>query len=261
MNQTKNTIPVVLSIAGSDSGGGAGIQADIKTFAALGVHCATAITSVTAQNPREVKQIYDLDAAAVETQIKAVLEYYPVAVVKTGMLSNGSIVSAAARILKPLKNISLIVDPVMISTSGAKLLQDDAVDAMVEELIPIATVITPNIFEAERLAGIKINNRKNLEKAFQKLKSLGPEYIIIKGGHHWDETKADDYLYDGKSITEIRGKRIINVDTHGSGCTFSAALAAYFALGLDITSAARKAKVFIEKILSKSVGQFEKQQL
>ncbi len=232
-----------LTIAGSDSGGGAGIEADLKTFSAFGVHGLVAVTSVTAQNTREVRAIYDVSPEVVAGQIEAVAEDIGVDAAKTGMLSNAGIIKAIAKTVSRYK-FPLVVDPVMIAKSGAPLLREDAVEALVKEIIPLATVVTPNRPEAEKLSGIKIESLEDARKAAKFIvEELGAEAAIVKGGHlGWRE--AVDVLYYRGSFREYR-KPFVDGCTHGTGCSFSAAIAANLAKGKPLEEAVRIAKEFI----------------
>ena len=231
-----------LTIAGSDSGGGAGIEADLKTFAAFGVHGMVAITSVTAQNTLSVEGIHDLPAEMVKKQIECVAEDIGVDAAKTGMLSNSSIIKAVSSTIQKY-DFPVVVDPVMIAKSGAYLLKEDAIDAFIEHIVPLATVITPNRHEAERLSGIKIRSREDARKAARKIEKLGAGAVIVKGGHIGRD--ATDLLYYRKKFYEFKGRRIKDGCTHGTGCSFSAAIAANLAKGYDIVKATEIAKKFI----------------
>jgi len=229
-----------LTIAGSDSGGGAGIQADLKTFASFGVHGMSAITSITAQNTVGVEAIFDLPPWLVKKQIECLAEDIGIDAAKTGMLSNKEIVRGVANTLKKY-DFPVVVDPVMIAKSGAYLLKEDAIDAFIKYILPIAFVITPNKHEAERLSGIKIKNREDAKKAAKEIKKLGAEAVIIKGGHM--QVATDLLYYKGKFI-EYKGKKIKGC-THGTGCSFSAAITANLAKGLELEKAIFIAKKFI----------------
>ena len=231
-----------LTIAGSDSGGGAGILADIKTFSAFGVHGMAAITSITAQNTLEVRAINDLPASMVRKQIEAVAEDIGIDAAKTGMLSNERIIKEVAKVVKNY-DFPLVVDPVMISKSGALLLRTNAIDSLIEYIIPIAKLITPNKMEAEKISGIKIKNMEDVIKACKKIEDLGAEYILIKGGH-LKERKAIDILYHNGKIKKY-AKPWQKGCTHGTGCSFSAAITANLAKGKKIQDAIKIAKEFI----------------
>ncbi|HBT20084.1 MAG TPA: bifunctional hydroxymethylpyrimidine kinase/phosphomethylpyrimidine kinase [Peptococcaceae bacterium] len=234
----------VLSIAGSDSGGGAGIQADLKTFAAFRVYGTTAITSVTAQNTVGVEGVYDLPPDFVALQIDAVMKDIGADAVKTGMLSNVEIVEAVCSKLKEYDVQNLVVDPVMVAKSGDTLLREDAINVIKEKLFPLAKVITPNLDEAKVLTGLKeINDEEGMKEAAKLLKEMGPQYVLVKGGHLTDD--AVDLLYDGTKFYRYPAERIITRNTHGTGCTYSAAIAACLALGLSVPEAVERSKKFI----------------
>lgn len=237
-------IPSALTIAGSDSGGGAGIEADLKTFAALGVHGMVAITSITAQNTYEVRAIYDLPPEIVVAQIEAVADDIGVDAAKTGMLSNSEIIKAVASTVKKY-GFPLIVDPVMVAKSGATLLRPEAIETLIKYIIPLATVVTPNRMEAEKLSGIKIETIEDAKKAAKRIaEELGAKAVIVKGGHILDVESIDILYYNG-IFKEFRVQRIENGCTHGTGCSFSAAIAAEIAKGKSIEEAVRVAKKFI----------------
>ncbi|MGH9339758.1 MAG: bifunctional hydroxymethylpyrimidine kinase/phosphomethylpyrimidine kinase [Acidobacteriota bacterium] len=245
-------IPRVLSIAGSDSGGGAGIQADLKTFAALGVHGMTAVTSVTAQDTRRVHMASDLPLDNIRLQIKAVIDDIGVDAVKTGMLSSAEIISLVARAMKRYRIDRLVVDPVMISTGGDALIQPDAVDALKIDLFPLAIVVTPNLPEAQFLTGRQVRSREQIEKAIQEIFEMGPRSVILKGGHLDDPSASTDYFFDGKTVKEFAGPRIDTANTHGSGCTFASAIAAYLAQGLELEEAVFQAKEYVSHAIQHS---------
>lgn len=250
----KNTCKA-LTIAGSDSGGGAGIQADIKTFQELQVFGMSALTAVTAQNTLGVHGVYPLPAEAVKQQIQAIAEDMGTDAVKTGMLFSSEIIQAVAEKVKQYGLKNLVVDPVMIAKGGASLLQDEAVSALKECLIPLATVITPNIPEAEVLAGMTIHTLDDKKQAAKKLLSLGVKYVVIKGGHSEnDNNEAIDLLYDGQQFTYFKSIRINTKNTHGTGCTFSAAIAAELAKGKSVKDAVQVAKDFIQAAIEEDLG-------
>jgi hydroxymethylpyrimidine/phosphomethylpyrimidine kinase len=237
-------IPVALTIAGSDSGGGAGIQADLKTFAALGVHGTCAITAITAQNTFSVTAVQEVDPDVVEKQIDAVVQDMGVDAAKTGMLSSSRIIEAVSRAVRRY-GFPLVVDPVMIAKSGAPLLREDAVEALIKGIIPLAKVVTPNIPEAERLSGIKITSLEDMRRAAKIIvEELGAEAAVVKGGHAEGEESVDVLYYSG-SFKELRTRRIKSKNTHGTGCSFSAAITAELAKGEGIEIAVKKAKEFI----------------
>jgi hydroxymethylpyrimidine kinase/phosphomethylpyrimidine kinase len=235
-----------LTIAGVDSGGGAGIAADIKTFAALGVHGTCVITAVTAQNTRGMLGCFELPVEFVEEQFRAVVCDIKIGCAKTGMLSSSDIVKTVARLIKKDK-LPVVVDPVMAAETGGTLLGDEAVRVLIEEVLPIAEVVTPNIFEAERLSGVKIRDLDDAGKAARKIHDLGARAVIVTGGH----LEGTDVLYDG-DFTYIRGE-LIKGGTHGSGCTHSAALTAELARGKTLIEAAQCARKFVENSIRASI--------
>ena len=237
--------PIALTIAGSDSSGGAGIQADLKTFSALGVYGASVVTALTAQNTTEVRALHDPPASFVRTQLDAVFSDLAVRSVKTGMLSRPEIVATVAVCLKRYKALPIVVDPVMVAKSGAILLVQEAIAELRTALIPLATVITPNIPEAAILIGTTSSDvERQPDKACVALKRLGPNAVILKGGHG-KGVLSEDLLYDGHSVTSLSASRIPTTRTHGSGCTFASAIAAHLAHGNLLLSAARLAKEYI----------------
>ena len=236
--------PSALTIAGSDPGGGAGIQADLKTFAALGVYGFSAITEVIAQNSSQVLRVAPVSPALVAAQIEAVaLERKPNAV-KIGALGTASIVKAVAASIVEHKLAAPVVDPVLISSSGTRLLSKAGERALVEHIIPRARVITPNIPEAQTLTGIDIKSEADLHEAARRFVRMGARAVVIKGGHLGADVDAIDLLYDGRSFIALKAERVA-VDAHGTGCAFSAAIAAYLARGRDLESAVRGAKQFV----------------
>lgn len=232
-----------LTIAGVDSGGGAGVAADIKTFAALGVHGTCVITSVTAQNTRGVLDSFDLPVEFIEEQFYALTGDIRIDCIKTGMLSSPAIVRTVAKLLKDQRQ-PLVIDPVMAAEAGGKLLRDDAVGILIDELLPLAEVITPNIFEAERLSGFKIRYKSDAEKAARRIHDLGAKAVIVTGGH----LTGTDILYADGKFTYIGGE-LVKGGTHGSGCTHSAALTAELAKGTSLIEAARHARKFVENAI------------
>ncbi|MBI3975846.1 MAG: bifunctional hydroxymethylpyrimidine kinase/phosphomethylpyrimidine kinase [Armatimonadetes bacterium] len=237
------TIRRALSIAGSDSGGGAGIQADLKTFSALGVFGMTAITALTAQNTTGVAGIVELSPQFVAEQIDMVVADIGVDAVKTGMLANAGIIDAVADRLRHHRLPNLVVDPVMIAKSGAPLLRPEAMDALKHLLLPLATVVTPNLHEAGAITGMEIRTVSEMEEAARRIAALGPRYVVVKGGHR--QADAVDVLYDGRVFTYLRQARIPTLHTHGTGCIFAAATAAQLAKGDKPPAAVRRAKAFI----------------
>ena len=233
-------VPVAITIAGSDSGGGAGIQADLKTFAALGVHGATAITSVTAQNTCSVTAVEDLKTEMIREQIKAVAEDLGIDAGKTGMLHTEEIIKTVSSEVSKY-NFPLVVDPVMIAKSGAPLLKPEAMNALESFLLPKATVVTPNRFEAEKLADMEIKDLEDAKIAARKISEMGPKAVVIKGGH-LDGEEAVDLLYHNGEFKTFSAPRLNTKTTHGTGCSFSAAIAAELAKKSDIEKAVEKAK-------------------
>lgn len=237
----------VLSIAGSDSGGGAGIQADIKTISALGCYAATAITAITVQNTIGVEAVHPVPASIIKGQIEAVLSDIGADAVKTGMLQSAEIVQAVSETLRKHKVRNLVIDPVMVSTSGHRLLEEDAIASLRTELIPLARVITPNIPEAEiLLEGERLETQEALPEATRKLADMYGVSVLLKAGH-LKEDKLIDYFYDAETseLLELPSKRIQTRNTHGTGCTMSSALAALLAKGQTLQEAAKGAKAFI----------------
>ena len=243
-------LPVALTIAGSDSGGGAGIQADLKTFAALGVHGTSAITAITAQNTIGVTDILELPVELVRKQIAAVVGDIGVQAAKTGMLSSAAIVGVVADAVREYGLRVLVVDPVMVAKGGAKLLRDDAIEALRDRLIPLAAVVTPNLPEAEVLLGRHIASLDERKQAARELVAMGASAAVVKGGHAEDAT---DVFFDGSRMVELSAERIDTVNTHGSGCVFSAAIAAWQARGADPLRAASEARTFITQAIANSL--------
>lgn len=237
------TIPRALTIAGSDSGGGAGIQADLKTFTVMGVFGMTAITAVTAQNTREVTGIVEIAPEMVARQIDTVVSDIGVDAAKTGMLSSAAIVEAVADRIRHHRLERLVVDPVMISKGGAALLRPEAVEALRRLILPLALVVTPNLPEAEALCGVPIGTPAEMDDAARRIAALGPRYVVVKGGHL--EGAAVDTVYDGERLEHLEAARIATRNTHGTGCVFSAAITAGLARGDDPHAAIRAAKTFI----------------
>ena len=244
-------IPVALTIAGSDSGGGAGIQADLKTFSALGVYGMSAVTSVTAQNTIGVQAIHNLPAEAVAAQIDSVLSDIGAQAVKTGMLANAEIIAAVADALRPYPEIPLVIDPVMIARSGDALLESEAVSTLIERLVPLATVVTPNLDEAKALTGIDASDVEGMKAVCRKLIGMGPRHVVVKGGHL--EGPAVDVLYDGTTFETFEAERIDTRCTHGTGCTFAAAIAAGLAKGAGVAEAVGGAKNYLTGALRHAV--------
>lgn len=243
---------VALTIAGSDSGGGAGIQADLRTFSFHEVHGTSALTCITAQNTQGVSRVDALPPEAVVAQIDAVISDIGIQALKTGMLLNQPIIAAVTDYLKGLANISCVIDPVMVSRTGAQLIDDDEIAAL-KHLIPLATILTPNRYEAEILSGQSIKTLEDMESAAQAIHQLGPKAVIIKGGGLDGKLRGTDIWYDGTTLTKLTTRYIDTVDTHGTGCTLSAAITANLALGHPPFTATTRAKDYVTQALSYSL--------
>jgi hydroxymethylpyrimidine kinase/phosphomethylpyrimidine kinase len=244
-----------LTIAGSDSGGGAGVQADLKTFAAHGVHGACALTAVTAQNTAEVRGVVALEPSFVRLQVETVLDDLDVRSTKTGMLANAGVVAEVAALAAEGRLPQLVVDPVLVTSSGHRLLEPDGVAAYLELLLPRATVVTPNLHEAAVLGGTSVDELADVGARIdvaEKIRAGGPLWVVVKGGHLTDS--ADDVVAgpDGPSVLE--GARVASGNDHGTGCTLSAATAANLALGLSVPDALRAAKAFVTRALAGAAG-------
>lgn len=237
------TIARALTIAGSDSGGGAGIQADLKTFAALGVYGTSAITAVTAQNTRGVFAVQEISPGVVAAQIDAVMDDIAPTAAKTGMLSSARIIEVVAERVRARRIANLVVDPVMVAKSGDSLLQAEAVAALKELLLPLALVVTPNLPEAETLVGARLTTDEEIRDAAVAIARLGPRYVVVKGGHRAGD--AVDLVYDGTGFQTLHATRIDTPHTHGTGCTFSAAIAAGLAQGVDVVASISRAKEYL----------------
>lgn len=238
-----------LTIAGSDSGGGAGVQADLKTFAALGVHGMTAITSITAQNTVTVTAVQDVTPSVVRDQIKAVAEDIGVDAAKTGMLHTSEIIKVVAEEVEK-HGFPVVVDPVMIAKSGAVLLEQDATKTLIERMLPLATVVAPNAMEAETISGVEVDNIENGRSAAERIAELGPKAVVVKGGHILQHKglAVDILLHEGE-FTLLEAERHATKDTHGTGCSFSAAIAAELAKGSSIPKAVEVAKEFVNRAI------------
>jgi len=247
--------PVALTIAGSDSGGGAGIQADLKTFAALGVYGTSAITAITAQNTLGVEAVENASPAIVAAQIRMVANDFEVAAAKTGMLASAAIITTVVESVRKFNIANLVVDTVMVSKSNHRLLAADAETTLKEALLPLAFIATPNLPEAEVLTGMQIHSVTTMYAAAEILYSLGAKHVLVKGGH-LDSAAATDIFFDGKKFTELAGERIETRATHGTGCTLSAAITAYLAKGYDALAACRAAKEYLSGALrnAKPIG-------
>ncbi len=237
----------VLTIAGSDSSGGAGIQADLKTITALNAYGMSAITALTAQNTQGVFEVVACDHAFISLQIDVVLSDIGADVIKTGMLFDRSIIDAVSDMLSLYPKIPRIIDPVMVATSGSVLLKDDAIESFIEKMIPNATLITPNIPEAELLSNMKIHSKDDMVKAGEKILELGTKAVLVKGGHAGGETVTDVYLPANNQPHFFTRKRIKSENTHGTGCTLASAIAAYLSQGQSLENAIEKATLFVAK--------------
>jgi phosphomethylpyrimidine kinase len=241
----------VLTIAGSDSCGGAGIQADLKTFCALGTYGMSVITAVTAQNTMGVMDVREMDSSIVKGQIDCIFNDIKVDAVKIGMVSSIEIIDTIGSCLKGRDLLNLVVDPVMVSKSGCHLLKMESRDRLIEVLFPMALIVTPNLFEAEVITGDKIQNLVQMEKAAKKIYALGAKNVVVKGGHLTGD--AIDVLYDGKNFEYIKGRRIDTKNTHGTGCTFSSAIAAHLAKGYGIHESVKLSKNYINGAIEHSI--------
>ena len=252
-------LPVALTIAGSDPSGGAGIQADLKTFTALGVYGQSVVTSLTAQNIDEITAIHDIPPEFIGKQIDALYNDLGFNSIKIGMLSNKKVIGIVAEKIKKYKIKNVVLDPVIISTSGSLLLKKNAIGVLKSDLIPKSLILTPNIHEAEVLTSRTIRGISSIKQAAIELRELGCAYVLIKGGHRRDTVNSNDLLYDGKKFKEFRAKRQSGMNFHGTGCTFSAAICAGLALGKDTENAVKSAKRFISSSLTRSLGYRKKQ--
>jgi hydroxymethylpyrimidine/phosphomethylpyrimidine kinase len=239
--------PIALTIAGSDSGGGAGIQADLKTFHAHGVHGLSTIAAITSQNTRGVTAIHPIPPAHIRSQIAALFDDFPIAAVKTGMLGNAATVRLVAKELRKRKPAWVIVDPVMISTTGSRLLDEDAINAVLKDLVPLADVLTPNLPEAEALLGHPLRTAKQLAEAGEALLALGARGVLLKGGHGRGNDVVDRY-FDAQGVVEIRHARLPR-EGHGTGCTLASAVAAELARGTTPRQAVRRAIAYVQRAL------------
>ena len=242
-----------LTIATSDSGGGAGVQADIKAIQANGVFALSVLVALTAQNTKTVTMIHPLPREIIEAQIDAVFDDFEISGMKTGMLFSAEIAKIVSDKLRALNVRNLVVDPVMISKSGCVLLKPDAIEQVKRELLPLATVVTPNIHEAQRLAEMTIKTTSDVREAARRIQRFGCQAVLIKGGH-LAAAPATDLLYDGKTFDTVSAEFIETRNTHGTGCTYSAAIAAHLALGEDLMSAVKAAKVYITEAIRHSLS-------
>ncbi|MDQ2076455.1 bifunctional hydroxymethylpyrimidine kinase/phosphomethylpyrimidine kinase [Marinimicrobium sp. ABcell2] len=243
------SVPIALTVAGSDSGAGAGIQADLKTFAALGVYGCSAITSLTAQNTCGVQGVFPVAADFVAAQMHSVLSDMPVAVIKTGMLANAEVIQALVSTYDSAYPLPLVVDPVMLATSGDRLLEEAAVEVLIHELLPRATLITPNLLEAAALLGESpAQNQQQRARQAERLLALGPQAVLLKGGHD-QGPEADDLLLSDAGLDHFSRPRVNTRNTHGTGCTLAAAIAAGLAKGLALPLAVEEAKDYLQGAL------------
>jgi hydroxymethylpyrimidine/phosphomethylpyrimidine kinase len=250
---TRIDVARAITIAGSDSGGGAGIQADLKTFAALGVYGSSAITAVTVQNTHGVTGYEALDPSIVRDQIVAVVTDIGVDAAKTGMLASAPIVHAVADAGEVVGLPNLVVDPVFVSKHGHALLAPDAIGALRERLLPLATLVTPNLPEAAGLAGFEVRTPDDMRRAAESIVALGPRAVLVKGGH-LESDRADDLFFDGDRLLWIEGARLATPNTHGTGCVLSASIAAGLACGDELLAAVRKGKAFVTGAIRHSLA-------
>lgn len=248
----RRVLSIALSVAGSDSGGGAGVQADLKTFAALGVHGVSAITCVTAQNPRGVRGIQAVSPIMLQKQIEAVFEELTPGACKTGMLFSSTLIGVMTGFFRARRGPPLVVDPVMIATSGAKLLQPAAVKRIQLELLPLAALVTPNRDEAELLTGLRVRDEEGLRRAARILHERFGCAALVKGGHLRGAREAVDIFFDGRTELMLCAPFVRGVSTHGTGCTYSAAITARLALGDTLIEAVKAAKEFITQAIAQS---------
>lgn len=254
----RKSIPVALTIAGSDSGGGAGIQADLKTFASLGVHGASAVTCITAQNPKRVLAIEPCKPAIVRAQLEAVFAELPPVAAKTGMLYSAAIIRMLIDFFASRGRIPLVVDPVMISTSGAPLLQTAAIRLLKSRLLPLAALVTPNLDEAAILTGRKLKSVEEMRRAARQIYQRFGCAALVKGGHLQNSRDAVDIFFDGKNELLLKARFVKGVRTHGTGCTYSAAVTAFLSRGEPLPEAVARAKEYISQAIAQShaVGKY-----
>jgi hydroxymethylpyrimidine/phosphomethylpyrimidine kinase len=242
-------VTTALTIAGSDSGGGAGIQADLRTFAFHRVHGTSALTAITAQNTLGVSRVDVLPAAAVAAQIEAVVADFGPGAIKTGMLATRDIISLVATLLRTLRGTPLVVDPVMVSRAGARLIDEAAVSALREQLLPLATLLTPNRHEARLLAAMEIHTLEDMQEAARRIHRQGPRAVLVKGGGMPGALCGTDVWFDGERMEVLRAPVVETRNTHGTGCTLSAAITAHLAHGEEVLSATRRAKDYVTAAL------------
>jgi len=248
----RDSLPIALTVAGSDSGGGAGVQADLKTFAALGVHGTSVITCLTAQNPERVLGVQAATPAIVRQQLEAVFAELPPTACKTAMLYSAEIIRVVVEFFEKKNRPPLVVDPVMVATSGACLLKPSAVKAVCDKLLPLATLVTPNLDEAELLLAIKIRDEEGLRAAARRIVERFGCAALVKGGHLRGTREAVDIFNDGRVELLLTAPFVRGVSTHGTGCTYSAAITAHCARGLPLTEAVQEAKEFITRAIAES---------
>lgn len=249
----KKEFPITLTIAGSDSGGGAGVQADLKTFSSLATFGTTVFTCLTAQNPDGVTGIYEISPDFVTSQLQAVATYFPIKAAKTGMLYSKDIIKSVSVFFYENPDIQLVLDPVMVATSGAKLLRDDAIQSLIDDLIPLAKIITPNLDEASLLLEEPINQYDQLVPMAKKLFQKYNVPVLLKGGHLPNAIEATDVLFDGKSIYEFSKPFLKEKNTHGTGCTYSAAITSFLAHGKNLAEAVGSAKEYLHLSLEDDI--------
>jgi hydroxymethylpyrimidine/phosphomethylpyrimidine kinase len=241
----KGKLKKVLTIAGSDSGGGAGIQADLKTFFARGVYGMSVITAVTAQNTVGVQGIFELPAEFVGKQIDSVMEDITTDAVKIGMLSNKDVINVIAKKINEYAIENIVLDPVMVAKSGDNLFQEKAKETLIAKLFPLLDLVTPNLYEAEVITGLPVKDIQQMKVAANVIFSMGPKNVLIKGGHLSEDIYATDILFDGQNFVEYSATRIVTQNTHGTGCTYSSAITAELAKGFDIQTAVANAKKYV----------------
>ena len=249
MIKYKNKSVHLLTIGGSDSSGGAGIQGDLKTFSALSCYGMSVITALTAQNTQGVQGVQDIPSKFISSQITSIFDDIRVDAVKIGMLFNASVVKEVAKCLYKYKGLPVVLDPVMFAKSGDRLIKKTAIEAIKKKLFPLATIVTPNIAEAAALVGRHLQSPKEIETAALELCSLGPEAIVIKGGNLTTQTSDDCMVTKGSRLKWLKQKRILTQNTHGTGCTFSSAIASFLAQSYSIEDAVRLAKKYLTEAL------------
>lgn len=247
------SIPIAMTLAGSDSGGGAGIQADLRTFAFHRVHGTSALTCITAQNTQGVTRVDALPREAVVAQVNAILDDIGAQAVKTGMLLNSDIIEAVAQLASERGLPNLVVDPVMVSRTGAQLIADEAIAKLRHDLIPLARILTPNRYEAQMLSNMEINTLEDMQAAAQKILPLGASAVLVKGGGMNGELRGVDVFFDGDRLEILQTETVATADTHGTGCTLSAAIAANLALGHPLFTAVQQAKAYVTSALRHSL--------